>query len=227
MPSENKKLNDSNIEYLKNQIEREKEKLKLIEKQTDEESKKTEEIRKQKQLIKSLQGQKDIRVYRAEKGWVWEEDRKKIIEEQDKLTEMETELQKAQIQSVIDSLEEKLADAEKAYDDQIAQLQKELKNAQYLLGLKEDEGDQLVLMLKQMNAFGDANKEAVNSVLDFADALSKSMGFGGIDRRQMLIDAGYTTAQIDKLLGPETSSQPTYTKTNKGTYISSSSSGAY
>jgi TP901 family phage tail tape measure protein len=174
---ENQKLNDSAIERYKNQIESEKERLKLLEDQSDEEAKKTEEIKKQKQLIDSLKRQKDIRVYSAEKGWTWEQDRAKIVEEQTKLTEMEADLQKAQIQSIIDSLEEKLADAEKAYDKQIKALQKEKENLEYLSKIRENkEKPTIESVIEKLKTFGTAGEEAAAGLLAWVNDLRKSLG---------------------------------------------------
>ena len=174
---ENKRLNDSTISRLESQIEAEKERLELLEDQAGEEEKLTAEIQKQKELIAGLQRQKDIRVYSAEKGWTWEQDRQKIVEEQTKLTEMEADLQKEQIQSIIDSLEEKLDDAEKAYDKQIKALQKEKENLEYLSKIRENkEKPTIESVIEKLKTFGTAGEEAAAGLLAWVNDLRKSLG---------------------------------------------------
>ncbi len=174
---ENKRLNDSVISGLESQIAIETDRLKLLNAQADAEAEKTAEIRAQKELIDSLSRQKDIRVYRANKGWTYEQDKSKIAAEKSNLGTMEAELQKAQIQKIIDKLQDKLDDVNKKYDDQIKVLQKNLDNQTYLYNLNKDKvGPTIEKTLTELDKLGIGASDVSDALLEWINKLRADMG---------------------------------------------------
>lgn len=223
---ENKKLNDKVITSLSKQIEKEQEKLKLLNAQDNAEKQKTDEIKKQKELIDSLLRQKDVRVYRADKGWTWEQDKAKVADAQTQLVTMESDLQKIQIQTVIDTLQAKLDSANKVYDDQIAALQKTLANETYLLNLSKDKTvPTLKDTITQLLGLGDAGKKTAEELLAWVNDLRTKMGLTAISGAEVGLTGG--TATVGGGTNPNTTvKKHTVLETqNQNTFLNKLASG--
>lgn len=138
-----KETSDKIIEGYQAQIDALEKNNDLLKEQTELQEK-LNELAKQKQLLENIKKDRNVQIYRAGQGFVWEADPRKLREETDKLIEMQTDFdnwsaEKAR-QREIDLLKEKIETeresqkiTEESYNNQINSLKDNLQKQAKLL----------------------------------------------------------------------------------------------
>lgn len=172
-----KMANDPRIKALNTLIEKKKKELEQQKESAESEKTKTDEIQKQKDLINSLTRQKDIRVYRADKGWTWEADQSKISEEKAKLKDLELEYANWKLEKEIQDLEDSLTSITDSYQKQIDALQLKLDNDTYLLNkATRNTTDSFKTLYDNLSAFNTSSDTMFEDLMRWVEEIIATLG---------------------------------------------------
>lgn len=156
--------NDPRLKQLEEQIE-------ALEKQNDEIDKQKEleekllAVEEAKEKLANARKQKNLQVYRAGQGFVWESDIDSIKDAADELKDAQDDLNDKIKQDQIDQLQAEKDALEKSYQDRIDALQAFLDEQNYQIDKANREGIQ---------SFQDLQKELAKFGLDSAEYLGKA-----------------------------------------------------
>lgn len=167
---------------LQEQIDYIREQQSIINNITDEEEKRKKirevqleiqrkSVAKLKEELNIIKGQKNQRIYSAEKGWYWSSDKQAELDKEQEILEKETEVQESEIQNQIDNWE----DYKKAWTDVVENYK--LEQDKLLLAQKlgrDAEKDILNQRIDIVDEFAKRYEDIMNQISEYQDTINNS-----------------------------------------------------